>query len=70
MCPRSHLGTLSNIQCLPVPDLWVYGGGQGAAPRCNASDGRGGQVWGSKWQGAEMPAPQQLREQVSACHEC
>lgn len=29
MCPRSHLGTLSNIQCLPVPDLWVYGGGAG-----------------------------------------
>lgn len=49
MCPRSHLGALSNIQCLPVPGLWVYGMRGHATPMCNASDVRDGQVWGSKW---------------------
>lgn len=53
----------------PVPDPWVCGG-WGAAPRCQASDVRGGQIWGSKWQGAEVPTPQQLLGQVSAHHEC
>lgn len=60
MCPRPHLGTLSDIHCRPVPDLWVFGEG-GAEPGCNTSDIRGSQVWGSRWaRGREAHSQQPL----------
>lgn len=68
MCPRSHLGTLSNITASLFPTSGSTG--DGVAPRCNANDVRGGQVWGSNWVGPEMPTPQKLLGQVSAHHDC
>lgn len=69
MCPRPHLGTLSDIHCPPIPDLWVFGEG-GAEPGCNTSDIRGSQVWGSKWARGREAHSQQPLDQASARHGC
>lgn len=69
MCPSSHLGTLSNIHCFFIPDLWSMGGGvqhPGAMLEMSEAVRFGAQ----SGQGAEMPTCQQLLEQMSAHHDC